>query len=70
MKPYYQKMKGGGSMRVPGMYEMEMGGQGPGKGRFRNWLNKVFHPKGVHLPGTGKGRVKKRKFTCKNGICR
>ena len=54
-------------MRVPGMYEM--GGQGPGKGRFRNFLNKLFHPKGVHLPGTGKAKVKKRKFNCSKGKC-
>jgi len=68
MKPYYQKMKGGTSMRVPGMYEM--GAEGPGKGRFRNFINRVFNSKGVHLPGTGKAKVRKRKFTCKNGVCR
>ena len=56
-------------MRVPGMFEMEMGGQGPGKGRFRNFINKLLHPKGVHIPGTGKARVTKRRFICKGGRC-
>jgi hypothetical protein len=68
MKPYYQKMKGGTSMKVPGMYEMPKK-QAGGGGRFRNWVNKTFS-KGVHIPGSGKAKVRKRKFTCKNGICR
>ena len=75
MKPYYQKMKGGSTMRVPGMYEggstmnQLSGSSGPGKGRFRNWFNRTFN-KGVHLPGTGKAKVRKRRFSCKNGVCR
>ena len=66
MKPYYQKMKGGSTMKVPGMYQ---GGGGKGTGRVRNWFNKTFS-KGVHLPGTGKAKVKKRSFKCTKGKCR